>query len=82
MEDELKETQFKQRNTNLIATISLLLSMVIMGLWGFTPLKKIIPALLVLNLFIIFCLIAVAFTILGIYRGMQVKALKARIEDQ
>ena len=81
MEDHLKEIQEKQKVASTRASIALVLSMLTMAIWGWTPLKNIIPALAVLVVFAVFSIVAVGLTVLSIYRGIQVRAQKAIIED-
>lgn len=64
-----------------MSSISLGVAMLVMALWGWTPLKNIIPALTVLTLFVSFVILAIAGAAFRIYRGMQVRALKAKIVD-
>jgi MFS superfamily sulfate permease-like transporter len=69
--DEKKRKQVNAYRAGLICIIS---SMVLMALWGWTPLKQIIPGVLVI--------LAVGFTLLSLIRGVQVRSLKAAIDDQ
>ena len=82
MEDELKQKKFQALNARKISVGFLLTAFIIMAGWGFTPLKNVLPALSALMLFGACAIIAVAFTILGLYRDVQIKALKASIEDK
>ena len=81
MEEHLKEIQEKQKIASTRASISLVLSMLTMAIWGWTPLKNIIPALAVLVVFAVFSIFAIGLTLLSIYRGIQARAQKAIIED-
>ncbi|MHA2054536.1 MAG: hypothetical protein ACW99F_13150 [Candidatus Hodarchaeales archaeon] len=77
--DEKKRKQVNAYRAGLICIIS---SMVLMALWGWTPLKQIIPGLTVLILFLVLVILAVGFTLLSLIRGVQVRSLKAAIDDQ
>jgi len=81
MAEMLKEIEKKQRNAAKLGTIGLALAMLTMAIWGWTPLKHIIPAVYTLGLFTIFVVFAIALTVLSVYRGMQARAQKAKIED-
>ena len=81
MAEMLKEIEKKQKNAAKLGTLGLVLAMATMAIWGWTPLKQIIPAVYILVLFAIFMVFAIALTVLSVYRGMQVSAQKARIED-
>lgn len=81
MAEMLKEIEKKQKTAAKLGTIGLALAMLTMAIWGWTPLKHIIPAVFILGLFAIFVVFAIAFTLLSVYRGMQVRAQKAKIED-
>jgi hypothetical protein len=56
-------------------------SMVIMALWGWTPLKQMIPGAFVLFLFVVLMIISIGATLLGIYRKIQINHEKAKLED-
>ena len=81
MAEMLKEIEKKQKNAAKLGTIGLVLAMLTMAIWGWTPLKDTIPAVYTLGLFTIFVVFSIALTTLSVYRGMQVRAQKAKIED-
>lgn len=64
-----------------MASISLGCSMLVMAIWGWTPLKTIIPALTILTLFVSFVFLAIAGAAFRIYRGMQIRAIKNKLAD-
>ena len=82
MEEHLKEIQKKQKTAATRASISLILSMLTMAIWGWTPLKNLIPAFAVLMVFAVFGIVSIGLTVLSLYRGIQARAQKAIIEDK
>jgi 4-hydroxybenzoate polyprenyltransferase len=70
-----------QKRNQKFATYLLFLSMGTMALWGWTPLKQIVPALPVVVLWVSFTLTSLCLAIFGVYRGMQAKSWKEKIED-
>lgn len=81
MAEHLEKLQKQEKNAAVMSSISLVVAMLVMALWGWTPLKNIIPALTVLTLFVSFVFLAIIGAGFRIYRGMQVKAAKAKITD-
>ena len=81
MAEHLKQLQKQEKNAAAMSSISLVVAMLVMAVWGWTPLKTIIPALTILILFVSFVILAIAGAGFRIYRGMQVRALKAKIAD-
>ena len=77
---ELRKTQGK--NAAKISTFFLILAMLTMAVWGWTPLKNIIPAAANLGIFGIFLATSMFMAGLTVYRGLQTRALEAKIEDQ
>ena len=69
------------KSARRLSVYLLMAAFAIMGAWGFTPLKEVLPALFVLILFVFFSLVALGLTILSLYKGIQIKALRAKIED-
>ena len=82
MAEHLKQLQKQEKNAAAMSSISLVVAMLVMAVWGWTPLKTIIPALTILILFVSFVILAIAGAGFRIYRGMQVRALKAKIADK
>ena len=82
MSEELKELQIRSKRNARIATAFLLGAMGVMGLWGWTPLKNIIPGSQILFLFLGSIILAMVFTVLTTYQSVRVKHMKARNEDQ
>ena len=81
MAEQLKQLQKQEKNAAFMSSVSLVVAMLVMAVWGWTPLKTIIPAITVLILFVSFVILAIAGAGFRIYRGMQVRALKAKIAD-
>ena len=81
MTEDFKDLKRRKKNTSKIATYCLIASMGIMALWGWTPLKQIIPGAAVLFLFFVLMVVSMGATVLGIYRGIQIKHEKAKAED-
>ncbi len=81
MAEEFKLRKSQEQSAAKISTICLILSMLTMAAWGWTPLKEIVPALTILLIFGLFVLVSIGMAIVGVYRGIQARALKARIED-
>ena len=81
MDEHLKDIQKQQKTAATRASVSLILAMLTMAIWGWTPLKNIIPALAVLTVFAVFIIFSIGMTILSFYRGIQARAQKAIIED-
>ena len=81
MAEHLEKLQKQEKNAALMSSVSLGAAMLTMALWGWTPLKTTIPALTILTLFVSFVILAIAGAGFRIYRGIQVRALKAKIAD-
>ena len=81
MPEHLKQLQKQEKNAALMSSVSLGAAMLSMALWGWTPLKTIIPAFTILTVFVSFVILAIAGAGFRIYRGIQVRALKAKIAD-
>lgn len=81
MAEHLEKLQKQEKNAALMSSISLGMAMLVMALWGWTPLKNIIPAITVLTLWGSFVILAISGAAFRIYRGMQVRALQAKIAD-
>lgn len=82
MQEELKKKKEEQRNARIRSLISIFGSMIVMALWGWTPLKEIIPALPVVFAWISLSMAALIYGIYSVIRKQQVKSLKAQIEDK
>ncbi len=82
MAEELKKLQIRSKKNARIATGFLLGSMGIMALWGYTPLKAIIPAIQILGAFLGCLVLSVVFTGITLIQGIKVKHMKARNEDE
>ena len=52
-----------------------------MAVWGWTPLKNIVPAAPTLLIFVGFVLVSICMAFVGVYRGIQKRAVEAKIED-
>ena len=81
MTEELKLRKTQERNAAKYSTACLILAMLTMGLWGWTPLKNIVPAATNLLIFGGFVLGSIFLAIVSVYRGIQKRSLKAQIED-
>ena len=81
MAEHLKKLQQQEKRAAFMSSISLGCAMLVMSLWGWTPLKTVIPALTILTLFVSFVILAIAGAGFRIYRGMQVRALKNKMAD-
>lgn len=81
MAEHLEKLKKQEKNAAIISSIFLGLAMLIMALWGWTPLKNIIPAITVLTLFVVSVVLAISGAVFRIYRGIQVRALTAKIAD-
>lgn len=82
MTEDLEKTQRQEKNARKVASVFLFAAMALMALWGWTPLKKVIPGTPVLVLFMVFVVLSVILTLLSIYRGIQARSKKAQLEDQ
>ncbi len=81
MAEHLEKLQKQEKNAAIMSSVFLGIAMLGMALWGWTPLKNIIPALTILTLFVTSVGIAIVGAGFRIYRGIQVRALKAKIAD-
>ena len=81
MAEHLKKLQKQETRASFMSGISLLMAMLVMALWGWTPLKTIIPALWILTLFVSFVILAILGAAFGIYRGIQIRSLQAKLAD-
>lgn len=81
MAEHLEKLQKQEKNAAVMSLISLGVAWLVMALWGWTPLKTVIPAITVLTLFVSFIILSILGAAFRIYRGMQVRALKAKIAD-
>lgn len=81
MAEHLEKLKKQEKNAAIISSIFLGLAMLTMALWGWTPLKNIIPAITVLTLFVSSVVLAILGAVFRIYRGIQVRALTAKIAD-
>ena len=82
MAEHLEKLRKQEKKAAFMSSISLGVAMLTMALWGWTPLKNMIPALDILTVFVSFVILAIAAAIFRIYRGIQVRALTARIADK
>lgn len=82
MNEELKFRQTQERNAAKFSTACLIVAMLMMAAWGWTPLKNIVPAAANLVFFGILMLTSVFFALTSVYRGIQKRSLKAKIEDE
>ncbi len=81
MAEHLEKLKKQEKNAAIISSLFLGLAMLIMALWGWTPLKTIIPAITVLTVFASFVVLAILGAVFRIYRGIQVRALTAKAAD-
>lgn len=81
MAEAVANRKAQEQSAAKISTICLILSMLTMAAWGWTPLKEIVPAAVSLSIFGGFVIVSIVMAIVGVYRGIQHRALKARIED-
>lgn len=81
MAEELALRKSQEQNAARISTICLILSMLTMAAWGWTPLKHIVPATVNLWIFVCLGVVSIFMAVTGVYRGIQARALKAKIED-
>ena len=82
MAEDLALRKAQEQSAAKISTICLILSMLTMAVWGWTPLKNIVPAAPILLIFVGFVLVSICMAFVGVYRGIQKRALEARIEDE
>ena len=82
MSEHLEKLKKQEKKAALMSGVSLGVAMLVMALWGWTPLKTMIPALGILTLFVSFVILAIGAAIFRIYRGIQVRALTAKIADE
>ena len=81
MTEDLKLRKTQERNAAKYSTSCLIAAMLIMGAWGWTPLKHIIPASVTLGTFGALVLTSIFLALTSVYRGIQKRSLKAQIED-
>lgn len=81
MAEAVANKKAQEQKAAKISTICLILSMLTMAAWGWTPLKNIVPAAVNLWIFVCFVFASIVMAFVGVYRGIQHRALKARIED-
>ena len=81
MTEELKLRKAQERNAAKYSTACLILAMLVMAVWGWTPLKNIVPAAANLGIFGVLVLASIFLALTAFYRGIQKRALKAKIED-
>lgn len=81
MAEHLEKLKKQEKNAAIISSIFLGLAMLFMALWGWTPLKNIVPAITVLTLFATCMILAILGAAFRIYRGIQVRALTAKAAD-
>ena len=81
MSEHLEKLKRQEKRAAFMSSISLGIAMLTMALWGWTPLKNMVPALTVLTLFGSFVVLAIGGAVFRIYRGIQVRALTAKIAD-
>ena len=81
MTEALVNKKREEHEAAKISTICLILSMLTMAAWGWTPLKEIVPAATSLLIFVGFVFVSMVMAVVALYRGIQHRALKAKIED-
>lgn len=81
MTEDLKLRKTQERNAAKFSTACLILAMLSMAAWGWTPLKTIVPAGANLIIFGALVLTSMTLALISVYRGIQKRALKAKIED-
>ena len=82
MSEHLEKLRKQEKRAAVLSGVSLGVAMLTMALWGWTPLKNMIPALTILTVFVSFVFLAILAAIFRIYRGIQIRALKAKIADE
>lgn len=82
MAEDLKLKKTQERNAAKYSTACLILAMLTMGAWGWTPLKSIVPAVTTLIIFGSLVLVSIFMAVLSVYRGIQKRSLEAQIEDK
>ena len=82
MSEHLEKLQKQEKLAAFMSSISLGIAMLVMALWGWTPLKTMIPALGILTVFVSFVILAILAAVFRVYRGIQVRALTAKIADE
>ncbi len=82
MTEDLKLRKTQEQNAAKYSTACLILAMLTMAVWGWTPLKNIVPAAVNLGIFGILVLTSVFLALTSVYRGIQKRSLKAQIEDK
>lgn len=82
MAEHLENLRQQEKRAAFMSGVSLGCAMLVMAFWGWTPLKTLIPALMILTVFVSFVVLAIAGAAFRIYRGMQVRALKAKLADK
>ena len=82
MDEEMKLRKTQEINAAKYSTSCLIAAMLIMGAWGWTPLKNIIPAATNLVIFGALVLASLILASTSVYRGIQKRSLKAKIEDE
>lgn len=82
MSEHVEKLKKQEKRAAYMSSISLGVAMLVMALWGWTPLKTVIPALGILTVFVSFVVLAIGAAIFRIYRGIQVRALTAKIADE
>jgi hypothetical protein len=83
-EDKKKEyldLRRRKKNARYLAGVLILMAFIVMASWGWTPLKRVIPALQPLLLWAVLCVAAVIVFILSIIHDVKSKALENEIED-
>lgn len=81
MTEDLKLKKAQERNAAKFSTVFLILAMLSMAAWGWTPLKTIVPAVANIVIFGVLVLASMILALISVYRGIQKRALKAKIED-
>lgn len=81
MAEDLALRKSQEKKAARVSTICLILAMLTMAAWGWTPLKNIVPAAPILLIFVGFVLVSIIMAFVVVYRGLQHRALKAKIED-
>ncbi len=81
MAEHLEKLKKQEKRAAFMSSISLGCAMLVMAVWGWTPLKTLIPALTILTVFVAFVVLAILGAVFRIYRGIQVRALTAKSAD-
>jgi hypothetical protein len=82
MAETLELRKRQERNAAKISTACLFAAMLTMAAWGWTDLKYTVSAVTNLTVFGSLVLVSIFMAITSVYRGIQKRALKAKLDDQ